>query len=186
MLIAFNSFSTGSFAEEIEAQLIGKPVYPNGTIIRFIRYGTYVIGGVENPDSLVPTYSLFVLERYPGSPSTVPAGTVAYLQEEDLTVGSLPYTATRFLDLRGPDYQLIPLEGNITFAAQQHFPGRAVTVRVKNTSGVSSRTLSFPSSWIFLGSKPSSIGPSKTAVLSVTCLGTSDADVIAAWAVQSD
>lgn len=39
--------------------------------------------------------------------------------------------------------------------------------------------------WVFIGSKPANIAASKTAVLSLTAFGTTNADVVAAYAVQS-
>lgn len=186
MLITFNSFNQPPVGAIVTAQLIGKPVYPRTTIIRFIKYGVYRISEVENQDTLTPLYFLEAIERYPGSPSTVPAGVVVYIDEEDLTTGTLVYNPTIFLDFRGPDYQSVSLEGNITFAAQKHSPGRAIVIRIRNLSGTVSRNVSFPSSWIFIGSagRPSTIGPSKTAILSITSFEFSDADVIAAWGVQ--
>lgn len=187
MIITFNPFNQPPVGGSVVAQLIGKPVYPRSTVIRFIKYGTYRIHEVENQDSLVPIYTLISVERYPGSPLTVPAGVVLYVDEEDLTAGTLVYNPTIFLDFRGPDYQSVSLAGNITFATQKHAPGRAIVVRARNTSGVTARNLTFPPSWIFLGpsGKPSTIAPSRTGILSITSFGTSDADVIAAWAVQA-
>lgn len=186
MLITFNSFIQPPVNGDVEVQLIGRPIYPPDTIIRFIKYGTYRVQELFNVGDFVPTYGLKALERYPGSPSTVPAGVVAYIDEEDLTTGTLPYTSTRFLDFRGPDYQTVSLANDIVFAAQAHFPGRAIVVRVRNPSGISSRNLSFPASWTFIGAagRPSLIGPSKTGILSITSFDTSDADVIAVWGVQ--
>lgn len=188
MLIAFNAFGQPALNGVTATPLIGKPIYPPGTIIRFIKFGTYQVEEVQDQDTLTPEYTLRIIERYPGSPSTVPAGTVAYLEEEDLTIGTLSYNPTIFLDFRGPDYQTVSLSNDVVFAAQQHFPGRAITIRVRNTSGINNRNLSFPTSWIFLGDsgRPSIIGPSKTGILSITSFGTSDADVIAVWGVQPD
>lgn len=188
MLITFNAFNQPPVGESIIVPIIGKPIYQRKTIIRFIKFGTYRVGEVENQDTLTPLYELTAIERYPGSPTTVPAGTVAYIPEEDLTTGTLPYTTTRFLDFEGPDYQSVSLSGDIVFATQGFAPGRAIVVRIRNLSGTVSRNVSFPASWIFLGSagRPSIIGPSKTAILSITSFEFSDADVIAVWGVQPD
>jgi hypothetical protein len=47
-----------------------------------------------------------------------------------------------------------------------------------------SRTLTFHSSWIFIGEKPASIAASKTAILSMTCFGTAETDIVCSYAVQ--
>lgn len=190
MHILFSPFNQPAqldgFVEDV--QIIGKPVYKFwSTIVRFIKYGAYRIDEVENQDTLTPLYRLRLVERYVGSPTIVPAGTVAYIEEENLTTGTLPYTAIRYLDLQGgPDYQSVDLSGNITFFAQRHMAGKSVVVKVRNLSGTVSRNLTFSNSWIFLGAKPASIGPSKTGILSITSFGDSDDTVIAVWAVQSD
>lgn len=187
MLITFNAFNQPSgIGQIVEAQIIGRPTYPRTTIIRFIKYGVYSVNEISSQTELVPTYRLRLIERYVNSPLTIPAGVVAYVEEEDLTTSTLPYNSTIFLDFRGTDYQSVNLDGNITFATQQHRPGRAIVVKIRNLSGTVSRNVSFPTSWIFLGSagRPATIGPSKTAILSITSFEFSDADVIAVWGVQ--
>lgn len=188
MLITFNPFHQPSvFGQIVEAQIIGRPRYPRTTVLRFIKYGVYSVNEVSSQTDLVPTYRLRLLERYVNSPDIIPAGIVAYIEEEDLTTSTIPYNSTIFLDLRGTDYQSVNLDGDITFATQHHRPGRTIVIRIRNLSGTVSRNISFPSSWIFLGSmgKPSSIAPSRTGILSITSFDFSDADIIAAWAVQA-
>lgn len=186
MLLTFNPFNQPATNQIVEVQIIGKPTYFRTTIFRFIKYGVYSVNEIIGQTDLVSTYRLRLLERYVNSPATVPSGTVAYIEEEDLTTSTLPYSSTIFLDFRGTDYQSVNLDGDITFATQQQRPGRAIVVKIRNLSGTVSRNVSFPSSWIFIGSagRPSTIGPSKTAILSITSFEYSDADVIAAWGVQ--
>jgi len=74
------------------------------------------------------------------------------------------------------------LSGNVTFATSNRAAGRTVTIRVIN--GGTDRTLTFPAGWKFVGAKPDDIAASKTGILTATAFGTSDSDVIAAWAVQ--
>ena len=72
--------------------------------------------------------------------------------------------------------------GNITFTASNYRAGSIKTVRV--IPGGSSRNLTFPSSWVFVGVKPTSIAANKTGILTVTSFGTTEGDCVAAWAVQ--
>jgi hypothetical protein len=73
--------------------------------------------------------------------------------------------------------------GNITVTGASYTPGKSVTLRV--VSGGSSRNISFPANWKFVSFKPTSIAASKTGILAVTSFGVTDADVVAAWAVEA-
>lgn len=73
--------------------------------------------------------------------------------------------------------------GSISFTASNYSAGSIKTVRV--VAGASSRSLSFPSSWSFLGVKPTSILANKVGILTITSFGTSEADCVAAWSVQA-
>jgi hypothetical protein len=58
-----------------------------------------------------------------------------------------------------------------------------VTVRILGDG--STRNLGFSASWIFVGTKPTTIAASKTGILTVAAFGNTDADVVAAYGVQS-
>jgi hypothetical protein len=73
--------------------------------------------------------------------------------------------------------------GAITFTATNYRAGAIKTVRI--VSGAALRNLTFPASWVFVGTKPTSIAASKTGILTVTSFGTTEADCVAAWTVQS-
>jgi hypothetical protein len=75
------------------------------------------------------------------------------------------------------------LTGNITYTASNYAAGRSITVRVPN--GATLRTLAFPTDWKFVGVKPVNIAASKTGILTVTSFGTTEADCVAAWAVEA-
>ena len=72
--------------------------------------------------------------------------------------------------------------GTVTFTGANYTAGSTITARV--IAGGSSRTLAFPASWVFVGSKPTSIAASKSGILTVTSFGTTEADCIASWVVQ--
>ena len=73
--------------------------------------------------------------------------------------------------------------GTVTFTASNYRAGAIKTVRV--IAGGSSRTLIFPTNWVFVGAKPACIASGKTGILTVTSFGTTEADCVAAWAVQT-
>ena len=62
--------------------------------------------------------------------------------------------------------------------------GAGKSVLIKLTAHTSDNTFVWNSSWIFIGEKPASIAANKTALLSITCFGTSETDVICSYAVQ--
>jgi uncharacterized protein YjiK len=99
-----------------------------------------------------------------------------------LTPNTTTYAATTNLDFALNSLTTVTLAGNVTFTTSNLAAGRSVTVRV--ISDASLRTFAFPG-WVFIGAAaPASIAASKTGVLTLTSFGTTDADVVAAWAVQ--
>jgi autotransporter-associated beta strand protein len=101
-----------------------------------------------------------------------------------LSVGTLATTGTVNLDFSTEGFETqAALTGNITYTASNYAAGKSVTVRVIN--GTTQRTLTFPTNWVFVGTKPANIAASKTGVLTVTSFGTTEANCVAAWAVQA-
>ena len=114
---------------------------------------------------------------------TFSARTVLEGQIETTPGTNLGTTGTLTLDFSGASLLSTgTLTGNITFASSNLAAGRSVTVRVVN--GTTLRTVGVPTDWVFVGSKPEDIAASKTGVLTATSFGTTNADVVAAWAVQ--
>ena len=76
----------------------------------------------------------------------------------------------------------VTLSANATFAMSNASAGTSVTLKILCDG--TDRTLTFDSSWIFIGQKPLSIAANKTAMLVLTSYGTADADIIASYSVQ--
>jgi hypothetical protein len=72
--------------------------------------------------------------------------------------------------------------GTITFTASNYREGAIKTIRI--VAGGSSRNFTFPTNWVFVGEKPANIAANKTGILTVTSFGTTEANCVAAWAVQ--
>lgn len=72
---------------------------------------------------------------------------------------------------------------NIVVTGSNYRAGAIKTIVI--TSDGTSKSLTFPSSWKFLGNKPTSLAATKTAVLTVTSLGTTEAACVAGWAVEN-
>jgi hypothetical protein len=116
--------------------------------------------------------------------------TELYTSVEFIKLGSKPnfghttvtYASSLSMDLNGNVYQSISLTGDISFTTTNRAAGRAIRVRVVGDG--SSRTLTFHTDWRFVGTKPTTIAASKTGILTLSCFGTQENDVIAEWAVN--
>ena len=74
------------------------------------------------------------------------------------------------------------ISSNTTYSTPSNIAiGRSKTVKLLCDG--TTRTLSFPA-WKFVGVKPTEIVANKTAILTLTCFGTTDADIVAGYAVE--
>ena len=79
--------------------------------------------------------------------------------------------------------QTMGFSANLTLGATNNSAaGRSKTLKMSNTSG-STVNLTFPA-WKFVGAKPTEQAGNKIAILTVTCFGTADTDIVAAYAVE--
>jgi hypothetical protein len=90
-------------------------------------------------------------------------------------------TATT-LDFAQDQLQTISISVNTTFATTGAATGKSKTIKILCDG--TTRTLAFPAGWKFVGSKPTDIAASKTAILTLTCFGSADADIVAGYAVE--
>lgn len=96
--------------------------------------------------------------------------------------GSVAST-TASLNFATETFKTISVAATTTFTASNYAPGRTITVKV--TSDGTQRTLNFPASWVFVGTKPTSIAASKVGILTITSFGNTEGNCVAAWAVQA-
>jgi hypothetical protein len=80
-----------------------------------------------------------------------------------------------------PSFRTINLSGTTAFSASNYGSGRAVSVRM--VAGASTRAISFPNGWKWLGggSGPTSVPANKVAMVSVVSYGSDESDVVAGW-----
>lgn len=92
-------------------------------------------------------------------------------------------TGSNAVDFNTAGFKTWTLTGNVTFTTSNLAAGKSITIRLLASGGT--RTLTFPGTWIFIGaSAPASLASGKYAVLTLTSLGTTDADVVAAYSAQ--
>lgn len=131
------------------------------------------------------TASTRILASSTGADATLPLFTTTAAGLTPATsYAAITYSATVNLDLAALDgqYRTISLTGDLTLTTSNRATGRTVVIRI--IADASQRTLTFPTDWKFLGTKPANIAASKTGVLSLTFFGTADSDCVAAWGVQ--
>lgn len=108
---------------------------------------------------------------------------VTNIQGPQFTHSTLTYAATVDIDFTLADYRSLSLTGNVTFTTSNRAAPRARTIRIIGDG--SSRTLTFPAGWIFIGAAvPTALAANKVAILSVTCFGANDSDIVAAYSAQ--
>jgi hypothetical protein len=98
-------------------------------------------------------------------------------------VQALSYAASVELSLLDSPLQKVDLAGNITFTLTDHAAGRGLSLKV--LADGSTRNLTFPAGWKFLGERPATLAASKTGILSILCWGNADADVVAAFSAET-
>ena len=119
-----------------------------------------------------------------GTSSSLVSTSAAGLQRAT-SYSTITYGATTNLDLAVLDgqFRTISLTGNLTFTTSNLANGRTVSLRL--IADGTTRNLSFPVGWKFIGVKPTSITANKTGVLSLTFYGSADTDCIAAYGVEA-
>tara|TARA_R110001592_G_scaffold6738_1_gene36192 strand:+ start:1570 stop:2760 length:1191 start_codon:yes stop_codon:yes gene_type:complete len=86
------------------------------------------------------------------------------------------------IDFSENQLQTMSIASNTTFTTTNRAVGLSKTIRII-TDGTT-RTLAFPSDWKFIGAKPTEQAGSKTGILTVTNFGTTDAYIVAGYAVE--
>ena len=90
-------------------------------------------------------------------------------------------TTTTALDFSGDQLQTISISAATTFTTSNRVIGRSKTIKI--TTDGSTRAFTFPA-WKFVGTKPTDQAASKIGILTITCFGTADTDIVAAYAVE--
>jgi hypothetical protein len=84
------------------------------------------------------------------------------------------------------DFSLAPLAKttDVSFpTSANRAAGRSITILIDNSAGAN-QSLSFSSSWKFVGEKPAVIAAGKIAILTMTCFGTAESNVVCSYGVQ--
>ncbi len=97
------------------------------------------------------------------------------------TSETVTYAATTNIDM-AKALQTVSLTGNVTFTTSNKAASTGIYVTVRVVADGTNRTLTFPGTWVWVGSTPpATIIASKVGILSLICFGATDADVVASW-----
>ena len=166
-----SGIETGATANDTDANLKARA---NHT-------GTQTASTISN---LATTVKAYLLHEFGAPTSTVDMGgqDVDNVKNVINDLKTITYAASVALNFNDEELNTISLTGNITFTTSNLAIGRKKTIRIK--SDASSRTLTFPATWTFMGTKPTATTASKDSMLSLISYGTTDADVIAVFAEE--
>ncbi len=87
------------------------------------------------------------------------------------------------LDFSADELDTITVSATATFTCATYIAGASKTIKILDSG--SGQTLAFPAGWIFVGTKPTAIAVSKTAILTLTSFTTAESGVVAAYAEQT-
>ena len=100
----------------------------------------------------------------------------------NITQGTIDYAASIEADFAAQSIGIVTLTGVLTITTANLAAGRSFTLAIVGDG--SERALTLPA-WKFVGAAaPATIAASKTGILSLLSIGTTDGAVVAAWAVQ--
>ena len=100
------------------------------------------------------------------------------------TVHDYGTTANIDVDFDYASLQKVTLNGAPAIDTNAANKGAGKSIVIKILCDGSDRAFTWNSSWIFIGEKPASIAANKTAILSMTCFGTAEGDVVCSYGVQ--
>jgi hypothetical protein len=97
---------------------------------------------------------------------------------------TLAFADSLQLDFKKGKFQSITLTDSIVFKVAKNIsPGHQIDLRIVGHASVVA-TLGFPAAWKFVGTKPTTIAATKTAILVVRSYGTTDANIVCFYTVE--
>lgn len=96
---------------------------------------------------------------------------------------TLTYQASMALDFSGDEWKSVNLTGDAEFTTLNRAAGKLLVVRV--ICDDTTRALTFPSGWTWLGEAPRNLPASTEAILRLWCFGTTDETILAEWRPES-
>jgi hypothetical protein len=95
---------------------------------------------------------------------------------------TLVYDDSTKIDFKTNKFQQITLTDTLVLISKNLSPGAQVDLRI--TGAGASKSLTFPATWKFMGTKPTSLAANKTALLVMRSYSNSDGNVICVYSVE--
>ena len=142
-------------------------------------------GNIDNGSSTITTTGAL------GSGAITTSGTLTMgdniitgIKSLDMDFDTLAYGASVAIDFdTNEEIILGDLTGNIEFTGSNYALGKHKVLHMESDGSV--RTFTFPSGWVFYGSKPTETTASKKSILSLSCIGSAEADVRAVFVEEA-
>jgi len=91
----------------------------------------------------------------------------------------VPYVSAVSMDFLTDDFKLITLAGPLTVTTSNRTAARAIALLI--VGNVSDQVFTFPEAWTWLQIPPLIIRANKRAILTLTCFGINEADVVVTY-----
>lgn len=135
-----------------------------------------------NPSAVLPTGGTVgqVLKKNSSTNYDASFAGVLGTNSESTTTGAIAVDLTA-----GKEIDRVVLTGNPTFSTANRANGLFKSIRIDSNG--SSRSISFTSGWVWLGTDNSAgvtLASGKSAVLSLTCYGSNETDIVACYVAQ--
>lgn len=97
------------------------------------------------------------------------------------TQSALSYTTPTDIDFGDDEwFRVIDIGGNLTLSGSNYQSAVELTILIREAGGAP-RTLTFPTDWVWLTTKPTTIAANKDAILKLNSFGTAATDVYARY-----
>jgi hypothetical protein len=94
----------------------------------------------------------------------------------------MAFASTTSIDFNAGMFHSSSLSSSVYLTGSNLGIGKMASIKMAASGSLCN--LYYPSQWVWLGPAPTAISASKTAVVSLTCYGSTDNDIVGAFATQ--
>ena len=98
---------------------------------------------------------------------------------------TMPMAPTQSIDFNAAMFHSSSITSSVYLTASNAGIGKMASFKFNSSASVGAvQTIGYPASWVWLGNAPVALSASKVGVVSLTCYGTSDSDIVGAFSAQ--
>ncbi|MAH45489.1 hypothetical protein CMI37_06650, partial [Candidatus Pacearchaeota archaeon] len=179
----------GRSASEVLSDIGASATAGNGSLVTVGALDSGSItsgfGSINNGSSTITTTGALASGAITTSGTlTMGDNIITGIKSLDMDVDTLAYGASVAIDFdTNEEIILGDLTGNIEFTGSNYALGKHKVLHMESDG--SARTFTFPSGWVFYGTKPTTTVASKKSILSLSCIGSAEADVRAVFVEEA-